>query len=143
MARITARRVHGWSALVAAPSLLFFALTGIFQIFGFHESHNGYVPVPIIEKLGELHKKQAFRAKPPRPSPPRPAGDNAPQRPPRPASTPVPTLLLRWFFALVSASLVVSTVLGVWIGLTQTRQKKLHYTLLAAGTLVPIILAML
>ena len=143
MARITVRRVHGWSALIAAPSLLFFALTGIFQIFGFHESHNGYVPAPIIEKLGELHKKQAFRAKPPRPGPPRAPGDNGPPRPQRRESTPVPTLLLRWFFALVSASLVVSTVLGVWIGLTQTRQKKLHYALLAAGTLIPVVLAML
>jgi hypothetical protein len=45
---------------------------------------------------------------------------------------------LRWFFLLVSLSLISSTALGLWMGLTQTRRKRFAWVLLLAGALIPV-----
>jgi hypothetical protein len=47
------------------------------------------------------------------------------------------TLALKIFFLLVALCLVLSTVLGLWMGLTQTRQKRLAWMLVLAGALIP------
>ncbi len=52
----------------------------------------------------------------------------------------LPSLLLKIFFLLVACCLAVSTTLGLWMGLTQTRRKPVAWLLLAAGTLIPIAL---
>jgi hypothetical protein len=38
----------------------------------------------------------------------------------------------------VAICLVLSTVLGLWMGLTQTRQKRLAWMLVLAGALIPV-----
>jgi hypothetical protein len=43
---------------------------------------------------------------------------------------------LKWFFAIVSLGLFTSTLVGIWMGATQTRRTGLAWTLLIA--LVPI-----
>jgi hypothetical protein len=53
-----------------------------------------------------------------------------------------PTMALKWFFALVAVGLTVSTVIGVWIGLTQVRAQAIAWTLLSAGVAIPVILLM-
>ena len=58
------RQVHGYLSAFVAPSVLFFALTGALQLFGLHEARDGYHPPALIEKLGRLHKDQAFALKP-------------------------------------------------------------------------------
>jgi len=50
----------------------------------------------------------------------------------------VSTYALKWFFTVVSVGLIASTVIGIWMGTTQIRRKGLAWTLLIAGTLVPI-----
>jgi hypothetical protein len=55
----------------------------------------------------------------------------------------MPTLALKWFFLLVAAGLVLSTSIGIWMGVTQIRRKTLAIALLAAGTLVPIALLLM
>jgi hypothetical protein len=45
---------------------------------------------------------------------------------------------LKWFFAIVSLGLFTSTLVGIWMGATQTRRTGLAWTLLIVGALVPI-----
>jgi hypothetical protein len=142
------RRWHSYVGLFIAPSVLFFALTGAVQLYGLHEAHGNYRPAALIEKLSSVHKDQVFKF----------GGHH--QRPPSEADAPksgeeltsqaaagndgdkteLSTLALKAFFLLVSLCLVLSTVLGLWMGLTQTRQKGLAWTLVLAGALIPAVL---
>jgi len=143
---VTLRRWHSYLGLLIAPSVLFFAVTGALQIFNLHETHAGYRPPVLLEKLSAVHKDQVFeqphehhpqeepdtaRGKPPSTEPPQPKQEDAKS---------VPTMALKWFFALVALGLAVSTVIGLWIALTQMRAKSIAWRLLSAGVLIPVIL---
>ena len=131
------RRLHGYIGMLTAPTLLFFALTGVLQIYRLHEAHGAYRPPAVISILGQFHKNQEIR--PPRTgSRPEHKGDG--QHAPLPPLK-LKTTLLRAFFALAAASLAVSTVLGVWMGLLDRRRRLLHLILLVAGTALPLLLA--
>jgi hypothetical protein len=143
------RRWHSYLGALIAPALLMFAITGGFQLFGLHESHGDYRPQPLLEKFGQLHMKQTFSAKASRP-----AAGGAPAKgavqagaAPKPAAaktvTPFKIQALKWFFLLVSAGLTISTLLGVWLALTFSRNKPVIWGLLVAGTLLPVLLVLL
>jgi hypothetical protein len=53
------------------------------------------------------------------------------------------SLVLKIFFLVVALCLVLSTTLGLWIGLTQTRQTRFAWMLVLAGTLIPVGLLLL
>jgi hypothetical protein len=140
------RRWHSYIGLFIAPSVLFFALTGAAQLFSLHEAHGNYQPAAFIEKLSSVHKDQVFEfgdhhgQDAAEAEAAKSAVDGAP-----PADTKehgdkseLPTLLLKLFFLLVAFSLAVSTVLGLWMGLTQMRRKPLAWLLVAAGMLIPV-----
>jgi hypothetical protein len=63
------RQLHFWVAVFVAPSLMLFALTGMLQLFKLHEAEGTYRPLPVIEKLGQVHIHQTY-ALAPRPRPP-------------------------------------------------------------------------
>lgn len=134
MSPVTLRTWHSYIGLFIAPSVLFFALTGGVQIFNLHESHGGYQPAAILEKLSSVHKDQVFAFGDHHAAPgaagPGPQDDDA--------GTPAATLLLKWFFLAVSVALVVSTCFGVWLGLTQVRRRRTSWLLLIAGTVIPV-----
>ena len=50
---------HHYIGVFFAPTILFFAITGSFQMFGLHETNRGssYVPPAILVHLSQLHKK--------------------------------------------------------------------------------------
>lgn len=134
---------HTYLGMLIAPTILFFALTGALQLFSLHESHGAYQPLPLVEKLGMLHKDQVFALKERHERPPAPA--SAQNAPPPPADddddhVPLGTLVLKWFFLLVAAGLTSSTVLGLWIGLTHLRHKRVALGLLVAGVVLPVAL---
>ena len=52
------------------------------------------------------------------------------------------TFALKWLFTLVAVGLSLSTLIGVWIGLTQMRSKATAWILLAAGIVLPVLLLM-
>jgi len=142
---LLARQTHTVLGMVIAPSILMFAVTGGLQIFRLHESHSGYTPAPLIEKLGRVHKDQVFAMRPPprpRPEAPRPAGTVAPKEAATPA-TPLSKTLLQWFFVLVSVGLFLSTLLGVWMGVTMGRLKTVARWALLAGTLIPVVILLI
>ena len=134
---------HTYLGMLIAPSVLFFALTGALQTFRLHEAHGAYQPLPLVEKLGMLHKDQVFAPKERHKRPPEPA--SAREGPPSPPAEDanrisLGTLVLKWFFLLVAAGLTSSTVLGLWIGLTHLRHKRVALGLLAVGIVLPVAL---
>ena len=135
------RRVHTFLGMLIAPSVIFFAVTGALQLYHLHESYPGYKPAPLIEKLGRVHKDQEFAMRPKRRPPPK-AGDSKPQGPQAEKSQekgpPRSALMLKVFFLAVSLSLTASTLLGVWVGLTQSRSRGLSLVLLIIGAAVPV-----
>jgi hypothetical protein len=134
MLNTSIRRWHSYIGLFIAPSVLFFALTGIAQIYNLHEAHRAYVPPVIVEKLSSVHKDQVF-ALGHHDAPPAPAAAAAKDEDDKPALS---TVLLKGFFCLVAVCLSVSTAFGLWMGLTQTRQKRLAWLLVIAGVLLPL-----
>ncbi|MDR6624107.1 hypothetical protein [Caulobacter segnis] len=143
------RRIHTYLGLLIAPSVLFFALTGAVQIYKLHEAHEGYVPPPVVEKLGMVHKIQVYKARGKRPGPPaaeaakvtaapaaaKPAEAKAPATKPKLATT-----LLKAIFLLVSIALAAATVLGAWMAVAYGREKRLSWILLGVGTVIPTVL---
>jgi hypothetical protein len=145
---VTLRRWHSYIGLLIAPSVLFFAVTGALQIFDLHQVHDGYRPPVLLEKFGAVHRDQVFE-QPPEHHPEDEAGAAATKapsthalQPPQKETMRMPTMALKWFFALVAVGLTVSTVIGVWIGLTQVRAQAIAWTLLSAGVAIPVILLM-
>lgn len=138
------RQIHVYLGVFVAPSLLFFAVTGALQLFSLHEAHPGYQPAPIVEKLGELHKNQKFALKPKRaPSPAATAATKPAAAEPARKGPAWNVTALKYLFLLVSLSLIASTVLGVWMAVTYNRRKPVIWALLAAGAVIPALLALL
>ncbi|OYW25517.1 MAG: hypothetical protein B7Z44_18715 [Caulobacter sp. 12-67-6] len=136
------RRIHGWLGLFIAPSVMFFALTGAYQLYGLHETQPGYQPAPLVEKLGRVHMKQTFELKPKRAPAPVQAGGPAQ---PKPAAKPedgpkLSVAILKALFLVVAIALAAATILGVWMALTYGRDKRLGWILLVAGAVAPVLL---
>src|SRR5258705_6838411 len=52
------RQLHLYLGTFFAPSILFFAFSGAFQVFNFHEEYQGRPAIPMFEKLADIHKDQ-------------------------------------------------------------------------------------
>lgn len=140
--RLLLRQVHLYLGALVAPSVLFFALTGMLQLFSLHEAHGEYRPLPVIEKLGRLHKDQVYALRP-KPKAPAPTARLEAPAQRRPASPKPQILALKIFFFGVGGALVLSTLLGIWIGVTQSRRRAVVLAVLAAGLIFPLLLVVL
>lgn len=141
------RQAHLFLGMLIAPSVLLFAITGGLQIFRLQESHEGYTPPPVIEKLGRMHMDQVYALKKPKAAPAaapvEAAAPAAVVEEAKPEPKPAPPLskqLLQWFFTLVAVGLVLSTLLGVWMGVMVSRWKVTARWLLLAGTVLPVLM---
>ena len=138
---------HSYIGLFIGPSVRFFVLTGAMQIFDLQRPRGNYRPPSLIEKLSSVHRDQVF-TQPHRDRLIRQGSGQAtlgdgipgPQHPPDDEKSRLPTLLLKCFFFLVALGLAITTPLGIWMGLTQTRRKPLAWILFAAGAVIPIAL---
>ena len=146
------RRWHTYIGLLCAPSLIFMCLTGAVQLFSLHEAHGGYHPWAWVEELSSVHKDQVLEHhhEHQHESQPTPPAAKPPAEPPdaeqdhdHDESTSVGTLALKVFFLLVSLGLTTSASLGIWIALTQSRQRKLCWVLLGCGTVLPLVFVVL
>ncbi len=139
------RAWHSYLSIFVAPSVLFFAFTGALQLFNLHEAHEGYQPLAVIEKLGRLHKDQIFAlderhdAAPPTPSAPSKEPPGSPVHNDD-DKIPLKTFLLKWLFLIVALALLSSTCIGVWIGLTHAKRRRLSWLLLSLGAVLPVVL---
>jgi hypothetical protein len=128
---------HMYIGILIAPSVLFFALTGALQIFSLHEAHGSYEPPPLIEKLSRLHKDQVFAQKEHEEDKSEGAGAQEHPKAENEDQPRLGTVLLKWFCLLVALGLSISTLLGLWMGLTQLRRRRTGWWLLAVGIIVP------
>ena len=138
----TLRQFHVYLAMLAAPSLIFFTATGAMQMFKLHEAHGDYTPPAVIEKLGTLHKSQRFALRPKKADAPALASAQPDKAEKRAAPKP-PSLCqqaLRWFWLGAAFAIILSTTLGVWMGVTLGRDKGLHLVLLLTGMAIPVLL---
>ena len=138
----TIRRIHAALGVLFAPSIILFALSGLFQLNGCHE---GESPNSLIVRLAQIHIHQTPslpQRRPPRAEPPpKPeaaaATAEAPQKKEGGGESFRP---IRLYFILMSLALLSSSILGVWIAFTSKRDQKLHIGLFAAGLVLPIVL---
>ena len=138
------RTWHAYLGLLIAPSVLFFCFTGALQLFGLHEARDAYRPAPVIEKLGMLHKDQVFALGERHERQPEPEAGARHEEHDEEHGEPAATqLLLKCFFLLVAIGLSTSTSVGIWMGLTHVRHKRIGRILLASGVLLPVALAFL
>lgn len=145
MMSVGLRRWHSYIGLLIAPSVLFFALTGALQIFNLHEAHANYQPAPLIEKLSAVHKDQVFEQPAKHHDDNTPSGHATPGGDQHPQThdedkTSTATLALKWYFLFVALGLSASTLIGIWMGITQIGRAATAWTLLAVGALLPIAL---
>lgn len=140
------RTWHTYIGIFIAPSVLFFAVTGSLQLFSLHEAHDSYTPPPVIEKLASVHKDQVFALKEHDHEPEASPGAKGPEHHEEPkeedAGPSLGTRLLKWFFLVVAVSLIASTLLGLWMGLTHLRHKRVGWWLLLAGAVIPVALSL-
>jgi hypothetical protein len=147
---LTIRQLHACIGMLIAPSVIFFASTGLLQIYNLHEAHGSYAPAPLVEKLSAVHKDQVFKLDdhggPPTSSqagPPSAGGDAAPPPEVKHHKPKAAVTLLKAYFASVAAALIVSTLAGIWIALGSGFRRWTYVGLLALGTAIPVALAAL
>ncbi|HET7593054.1 MAG TPA: PepSY domain-containing protein [Rhodanobacteraceae bacterium] len=145
------RTLHLYFGVFTAPALLFFAFTGGLQSLSLHEASRvgDYQPPRWLASISHLHKKQSLDVPVKRRS--RNAsvskqGAEADVMSARAADKPLPAPRKRnpWpmkvFFVLVSLSLLLSTVSGVYMGWRCARNRRRYGAALFAGVAVPALL---
>jgi hypothetical protein len=132
-ARPMLRQLHIYLSVFIAPCLIFFAITGAFQTFRIPDEKTAPV---LLQKLARVHRDDVFALKPA--PPPKAASADAPKSAPKAKPKPaLATTLVKWFFVLTSTVIVVTTLMGVWMGLAYSRNKTILWLLLLAGAAVP------
>lgn len=155
------RFLHLYLGVFTAPALIFFAVTGGLQTFSLHEAarDGSYKPPAWLASMGMLHKKQTTAVPQRRPRE-LPGGQaNVPGATPAARDTPRSVgggekspagsapkknlLPMKIFFAVVSLSLLISTLTGIYLSWRYTRRPRLLVGILLAGLVVPILLTLL
>ncbi|MGZ4967593.1 MAG: hypothetical protein ACXV97_10490 [Chthoniobacterales bacterium] len=110
------RKLHLYLGCLFAPMLIFFAVTGSWEVFNFHQStkDRSYIAPRALEVLSEVHKEAHI--------------------PPTPHRQATP---LRYFLVAAAAGLVLSTVLGVIMAFRFSRQPLVATVCLLLGVAVP------
>ena len=129
------RLVHFYLGVFFAPLIIFFAFTGTLQVFKLHERNkeNGTAAIQAdwIAWFGQFHKEQAW-------IPPKASAPRSPTAPPR-IEKPRP-LVMMWFVALMGISLMVTTLLGLYMAFNYPRRRKGFVIALVSGIVVPLAL---
>ena len=141
------RQWHNYIGVFLAPAILFFVISGAFQTLGLHENRGGgsYDPPRWIVTMASIHKDQTLpHARPDRATPARaehkPDARDAGRDKPAPGPSPWP---LKIFVLCLALGLGTSAVLGVTIALKNKATRQTSLILLAAGTVLPIVLLLL
>lgn len=114
------RQIHLYLGCLFAPLLIFFAVTGSWQIFNWHESDRqpgGYVAPEMLSALSNIHKNAHI--------------------PPTKRNSPAP---VRYFMFAAAIGLVATTIIGVIMAYRFSRRPMTATICLVSGTVVPVIL---
>jgi hypothetical protein len=160
------RQIHAYLSVFVAPTILFFAFTGVLQLYGLHEAHGGYHPPALIEKLGRVHKDQSFtlgrahhespsaavKTSATGPATARGEGDwvkplaTTDHKAKDSRSAPAEnfrTQALKALFCAAAVMLMVSVLLGVWMAFTQNRRKAVLLVIFLLGAAAPVAILVL
>jgi hypothetical protein len=109
-------RVHRYLSCVAAPLMLFFAVSGAWQAFRLHESRKdgSYQAPPVLSRLSDVHKVERLGG----------AGGTA----------------FKVSVVAVAAVFACTAVVGVVMAFRVTRPRWIALLLLLAGAIVPVLL---
>ena len=113
------RKLHLYLGCLFAPMLIFFAVSGSWQLFNWHESNKdgAYSAPRALAVLSDIHKDAHL--------------------PPTPGRRPTP---LRYFMLAGAIGLVGSTVLGVIMAYRFSRRPLVATICLLSGILVPAVM---
>ena len=116
----TLLRLHRYAGLLTAPLILFFAISGIWQVFRLHETRkNGSYHAPqTLKTLSDVHKAEHMTGKP-------------------------KALPFQYAVSISAGVLVLGTILGLIAAFRLTRPVWLAIALLLAGTAIPWLLYMM
>ena len=112
-------KLHRYAGLLTAPLILFFAVSGIFQVFRLHEPHkDGYKPPQVLKVASDFHKAEGLGK-----------GGRA--------------TAFRTAVAVAASVLAFAASLGIILGFRTTRPRWLATLLLTLGILAPLVLYLL
>jgi hypothetical protein len=134
------RILHLYLGLLFAPSILFFSFSGVFQLFGLHESQPGNPPpARWIATMAQVHKSQNLDVHEKPRGPARPPSARKTPAAARPDAAPKENLALKWYFCLMAVGLMVTTLLGIYMAFKYNRDRRIIWGLLAAGVVIPLL----
>lgn len=153
----TIRLLHRYMGLFFSPAILFFAFSGALQTFNLHKAnaHTGYAPPMWILDMAQIHKSQNMnvskgkikskKAKSNAADPESDAADSESDDAPAPKAANLrhSALPVKWFVVIMSAGLMLTTVLGIYMSFQYGGDPRLAWGALLAGTLVPLVLLVL
>jgi hypothetical protein len=150
------RLIHLYLGVFTAPALLFFAFTGALQTFSLHETTRGssYKPPAWAVTLAQIHKKQTpvvpiKKQQPPEITEGKATGrdrHNAGPVSAQPLQSDTPEgmkhhpLPLKIFFLIVSISLFLSTLTGIYMSYKYMRNRMAVTVVLLLGVAIPVVL---
>jgi ammonia channel protein AmtB len=113
------RRFHLYLGCLFAPILIFFAVTGAWQVFDWHQStkDGSYVAPKALRVLSSIHRDAHI--------------------PPTRRSSPAP---LRYFMFVAALGLVTTTLIGVVMAYRFSREPLVATLCLTAGIVLPVAL---
>ena len=116
------RELHLYLGCLFAPVLIFFAVTGAWQLFGLHrgKKNRSYVPPRSVVLLSDIHQYQHLP----------PAGPDS--------VTP-----LRYFMLAASVGQVTTTILGVIMAFRYGRSTVSAALCLGAGVVIPVVMLLI
>jgi hypothetical protein len=149
------RQLHLFFGTFFAPLIIFFAFSGILQLFGLHESKGKDGPPPIawIAQMGEIHKNQHLRAEARPHKDEHDAGEHDAHDDVHPTSThthadaPPSSASSSWalkaFVLLMAIGLICTSLIGIYIAVQNPRSRRNAWISLALGIAVPLLLVLL
>ena len=146
--------------LFFSPAILFFAFSGALQTFNLHKPNKttGYIPPTWILELSQLHKDQKIAASKEKVKAAPDGSDTEVMSAPKKKARTMPddsdtveksapkkvprneksTLPLKCFVLVMSIGLIVSTLLGIYMGFRYGGDWRLVWGMLIAGTVLPV-----
>ena len=134
------RQFHFYIGVFLAPLIVLFALSGALQTFRLQEEKGwGGTPPVWIETIASIHTDSKL-PKVVVPDASKPAGVDAVKKPVKPKPAPVNKLPMQILVVTMGVGLLLSALLGVTIALNSPATRRVSLVMLAAGTVLPILL---
>jgi hypothetical protein len=112
-------KLHRYAGLLTAPLILFFAISGIFQVFRMHDDRkDGYKAPEILKTASDFHMVEGLDKK-------------------------SPAVAFRIAISIAAGVLALAASLGIILGFRTTRPRWIATLLLILGVVVPLVLYLL